>query len=60
MKIIVDKLPTKPEDCLFAVRNTHYGCFICSLYENISGKPKNVHCICRDTSKCECLKEMNE
>ena len=60
MKIIVDKLPKNPVDCLFSVRSTYSGIvyYTCSLKENIKGKHKNSPCICKDTSNCICLKEL--
>jgi hypothetical protein len=59
MKIIVDKIPPYPVDCLFSVLNTNSTgtYFICSLRENIDGKHKNSPCICKDTKNCECLRE---
>lgn len=59
MKIIVDKMPEYPVDCLFSSQTTN--CkgtyFICSLRENIEGKHKNSPCICKSTKNCQCLRE---
>ena len=59
MKIIVDKIPEYPVDCLFSVqnKNSRRTYFTCSLRENIDGKHKNSPCICRNTKNCECLRE---
>lgn len=51
MKIIVDKLPTTPKECLFAKRNVERG-YICPLQ----------HCSCSielGLSECPCLRVEN-
>lgn len=59
MRIVVDKLPDKPRDCLFSKRNVKYG-YVCQLRPFIpdaNGKPP---CLCNDCSNCECLVELKE
>ncbi len=59
MKIIVDKMPEYPVDCLFSSQTTNSKgtYFICSLRQNIEGKHKNSPCICKSTKNCTCLRE---
>lgn len=59
MKIIVDKIPEYPVDCLFSVLNTNSRgtYFTCSLRENIDGKHKNSPCLCKNTKNCNYLRE---
>lgn len=58
MKIIVDKMPEYPVDCLFSIRNSNNGIvyYTCALRENIDGKHKNSPCMCKRTEYCNCLK----
>lgn len=60
MKILVDKIPEYPEDCLFSIQNTYNGktYYTCMLKENIEGKHKNSPCLCKSTKHCNCLKEV--
>ena len=56
MKIIVDKLPETPRDCLFSQEiENHagmYGCTLRPYIEKVDGKP---NCICKSVNKCDCL-----
>ena len=56
MKIIVDKLPETPRDCLFSESITigKYGCILRPYNETVKCKPK---CICESVDKCDKLKE---
>lgn len=65
MKILVDKIPESPRYCLFSeLKNAgNKSCYICNLRGytlkadiNFNGyKPR---CVCRDTSNCEFLQEV--
>ena len=61
MKIVVDKLPETPRDCLFSERIPHavgvYGCTLRGHIEKVDGKPK---CICKDVKYCDKLIELVE
>lgn len=59
MKIIVDKLPETPKECLFSQRNVEYG-YICQLRPYIPEARGKPACVCKDCSKCECLVEREE
>ena len=59
MKIVVDKLPETPRDCLFSELVPHYvgvyGCTLRPYIEKVDGKPK---CLCKSVDKCDRLKEI--
>ena len=56
MKIVVDKLPESPRDCLFSEFVPHsvgvYGCMLRGYIEKIDGKPR---CLCKSVDKCNNL-----
>ena len=56
MKIIVDKFPETPRDCLFSELVPHsvnvYNCTLRPYIEKIDSKPK---CLCKNVDKCDCL-----
>lgn len=54
MKIIVDKIPSTPNDCLFVERNCKYG-WVCSLHNPTPYKYDDEG-ICNPT-KCSKLQE---
>ena len=60
MKIVVDKLPESPRDCLFSELIPHavgvYGCLLRGYIEKVDSKPK---CLCKDVKFCDRLKEIN-
>ena len=57
MKIIVDKLPETPRDCLFSELIPHtvgvYSCTLRPYIKKIDSKPK---CICKSVDTCDILK----
>ena len=57
MKIVVDKLPETPRDCLFSELTIHnmYVCMLRPYIEKVDNKPK---CICKSVDKCDILKEI--
>ena len=59
MKIIVDKLPETPRDCLFSELIPHsvgvYGCTLRGYIEKLDSKPR---CLCKSVDKCNNLKEI--
>ena len=56
MKIVVDKLPNTPRDCLFSTLVPHsvnvYGCTLKPYIEKIDSKS---NCLCKSVDKCDCL-----
>lgn len=56
MKIVVDKLPEIPRDCLFSELIPYsvgvYGCTLKGYIEKVDGKPK---CLCKSVDKCDKL-----
>lgn len=56
MKVVVDKIPTTPKECLFSKRNVEYG-YTCQLHSfNPNTNCKSLH-PCRDTKRCDYLTE---
>ena len=52
MRILVDKMPETPKECLFSKRNVEYG-MVCQLQR----------CVCnlnKERKGCPCLKEQKE
>ena len=59
MKIIVDKFPETPKDCLFS-ESTIYNGYVCTLkpfVEKVNCKP---NCLCKSVDKCDRLKEIGK
>lgn len=59
MKIIIDKMPETPRDCIFS-ESISTGGYVCTLrpyIEKIQNKPK---CLCKDIKHCDRLKEIGE
>ena len=54
MKIVVDKLPETPKDCLFSEKTIYnnYACTLRPYIEKMNIKPK---CICKSVDECDCL-----
>ena len=56
MKLVVDKLPETPKDCLFSELIPYsvgvYACTLRSYIEKVDGKPK---CLCKCVDKCDKL-----
>ena len=59
MKIVVDKMPTSPKDCLFSERivtghvvGEVYGCNLRPVVEKFDSKPR---CLCKSVENCTCL-----
>lgn len=50
MKVIVDKFPKEPKDCLFSECNRDYGNFVCRLWQGRGCEP----------SKCSFLKPITD
>lgn len=58
MKIIVDKLPKTPRDCMFSELTPHgYICILKPYIEKVNHKPT---CLCKSVDKCDRLKEIGE
>lgn len=58
MKIMVDKLPETPKDCMFSeVTHVGYVCTLRPFIDKVQHKPK---CICKDIKFCDRLKEIGE
>ena len=56
MKILVDKMPNKPQACIFSKRDPIFGCYFCTLRctdDNYYGS-----CSLEDGKKCRVLKEI--
>lgn len=57
MKILVDKLPETPKDCLFSeTTSIGYICVLRPYIEKIRHKPK---CVCKSVEHCDRLKELD-
>ena len=58
MRIVVDKLPETPKDCLFSESVPHtegvYSCTLKPYIEKVDCKPR---CLCKSTDKCDRLIE---
>ena len=56
MKIIVDKLPETPRDCLFSELIPHgvgvYSCTLRAYIDKVDSKPR---CLCKSVDKCDNL-----
>lgn len=61
MKIIVDKMPETPKECMFSELIPHamgvYNCSLRPYIEKIDSKPK---CLCKNVDKCDRLIELGE
>lgn len=61
MKIVINKMPKTPRDCLFSELIPHsvgvYGCTLRGYIEKIDGKPR---CLCKSVDKCDRLIEFGE
>lgn len=59
MKIVVDKMPETPKDCMFSesiVVGT-YACMLRPYIDKVKCKPS---CLCKDVTKCDRLIEFGE
>lgn len=59
MKIIVDKLPESPRDCLFSKRHVELG-YICQLRPYIEEAQAKPFCLCKNVENCDRLIECKE
>lgn len=58
MRILVDKIPDKPQACLFSKRDPVFGKYFCTVRctkDNYSGL-----CVLENDKKCRWLKEIGE
>lgn len=53
MKIIVDKLPETPRDCLFSKLTSHG--YVCNLRAYITKVNQKPVCLCKSVDKCNRL-----
>ena len=59
MKVIVDKLPENPRECLFSQLNVEYG-YMCMLRPYTGDAHRKPQCLCKGINHCDCLIELEE
>lgn len=63
MKIIVDKMPETPRECLFSQRHCEYG-YLCNLRplvnDGVHLRPTKPRIRCESVGDCDCLIELED
>ena len=61
MKIVVDKIPETPKDCLFSEQvQNRVGEYVCKLRPYIEEAEGKSKCLCKNTGRCDRLSTIIE